>query len=300
MNAPARRAPLLGGSPTALARNAFGDRQQRRVDQQIVVGVGLGLTALVVLALRLGAGSFSDADGWDALGGDFTFGAGDALGALLWGTSLYFCSPLQLLLLFFGFFEDNRPSDWLLRVLGTAAGRDVDAIDYSVPAGVQVAAVAAFGVCGVALAAGLEALLGDATWSVSTGLGACMFAGMYEVGRPRRLSVEEAQTLKGQWQDFKRFADARLQRGGRCHESEILRALGRELPRYRAERQLDSNTLRDLVRNWHRDADRTSNGYYKGISLAQAGGTGTGSSGGSGGGVGPLLRYTVHLSLVAT
>ena len=57
---------------------------------------GLGLTALVVLALRLGAGSFSDADGWDALGGDFTFGAGDALGALLWGTSLYFCSPLQV------------------------------------------------------------------------------------------------------------------------------------------------------------------------------------------------------------
>ena len=79
------------------------------------------------------------------------------------------------------------------------------------------------------------------------GLGACMFAGMYEVGRPRRLSVEEAQTLKGQWQDFKRFADARLQRGGRCHESEILRALGRELPRYRAERQLDSNTLRCAV-----------------------------------------------------
>ena len=39
------------------------------------------------------------------------------------------------------------------------------------------------------------------------------------------------------------------------------------------------------MRNWHRDADRTSNGYYKGISLAQAGGTGTGSSGGSGGGV---------------
>lgn len=28
--------------------------------------------------------------------------AGDVFGASLWGTSLYFCSPLQLLLLFIG------------------------------------------------------------------------------------------------------------------------------------------------------------------------------------------------------
>ncbi len=38
--------------------------------------------------------------------------------------------------------------------------------------------------------------------SVSTGMGACMAAGVYEVGRPRRLNVEEAQKLEGQWQDF--------------------------------------------------------------------------------------------------
>jgi hypothetical protein len=29
---------------------------------------------------------------------------------------------LQLLLLFFGFIETERPSDWVLRRLGTAAG----------------------------------------------------------------------------------------------------------------------------------------------------------------------------------
>jgi hypothetical protein len=78
-------------------------------------------------------------------------------------------SLVQLLLLFFGFFETERPSDWLLRRMGTAAGLDVEAVDYRVPAGVQAAAVAAFGAAGVALAASLQGLLGDATWSVSTG-----------------------------------------------------------------------------------------------------------------------------------
>lgn len=135
---------------------------------------------------------------------------------------------------------------------------------------------------------------------------------MYEVGRPRRLTVEEAQAKESQWQDFgapgglhgtplhpaftstsphlrhaprsphlpptathcpaARFADARLQRSGRCHESEILKALQREMPQFRREGALDGNTLRQLVRNWHPDADRSSNGFYKGISLVAGGG----------------------------
>jgi len=207
----------------------------------------------VVLALRLGGDAFQDADGWDLTGGgsDFSFGAGDAVGALLWAASLYFCSPIQvrvqlgwwlivsrllprgwlarhgcyggcahrpafaasmhaqcsriqtrllsrslvcchpgpsalvlrptcvpacpaptcpqLLLLFFGFIETERPSDWVLRRLGLAAGLDVDALDYRVPAQLQAATVALFGAGGVALAAAFQALLGDATWAVSTG-----------------------------------------------------------------------------------------------------------------------------------
>lgn len=66
-----------------------------------------------------------------------------------------------------------------------------------------------------------------------------------------------------------RFASARLQRSGRCHESEVLKALGRELPRYRS---LDSQTLRQLVRNWAPEADRSSQGFYKGLSLLPGGG----------------------------
>jgi hypothetical protein len=46
------------------------------------------------------------------------------------------------------------------------------------------------------------AVAGDASWSVSTGIGACMAAALYEVGRPARLSVDEAQELERRWQDF--------------------------------------------------------------------------------------------------
>lgn len=58
---------------------------------------GLGLTALVLLALRLGSTeAFQSAAAFDWTAGDVSFGLGDALGGLLWAASLYFCSPLQV------------------------------------------------------------------------------------------------------------------------------------------------------------------------------------------------------------
>jgi hypothetical protein len=78
-----------------------------------------------------------------------------------------------------GFVETERPSDWVLQRAGRAAGLDVDAIDYRVPAALQAAAVALFAACGCAVAAAFQALLGDATWSVSTGLGSCMAVSAY-------------------------------------------------------------------------------------------------------------------------
>ena len=53
---------------------------------------------------------------------------------------------------------------------------------------------------------------------------------MYEFGRPRRLSVGEAAALEEQWRAFAPWADGRLQRSGRCHESEIQKVLRREVP----------------------------------------------------------------------
>ncbi len=37
---------------------------------------------------------------------------------MLWSLSLWFASPLQLLLLFLGKVDTERPSDWILRRLG--------------------------------------------------------------------------------------------------------------------------------------------------------------------------------------
>jgi hypothetical protein len=78
----------------------------------------------------------------------------------------------------------------------------VDAVDYSAPLWLRLAAGSVCGVGGVATAALFSAALGDATWSVSTGIGVCMAAGVYELGRPSRLSVGEAAALEAQWQDF--------------------------------------------------------------------------------------------------
>jgi hypothetical protein len=48
--------------------------------------------------------------------------AGDLLGAALWSASYWYVTPLQLLLLFLGKTDTERPSDWLLAQLGWAAG----------------------------------------------------------------------------------------------------------------------------------------------------------------------------------
>lgn len=56
-----------------------------------------------------------------------------------------------------------------------------------------------------------------------------------------------------------RFAERRLQRGGRCHESEIWAAYRRE-PGAGARRSKDAlpdATLRTMVLNWYPEAERT-------------------------------------------
>ena len=56
----------------------------------------------------------------DGYGGGW--GAGDAAGALLWAAALWFVTPLQLLLLFLGKIETERPSDEIIGAIGRAAG----------------------------------------------------------------------------------------------------------------------------------------------------------------------------------
>lgn len=72
--------------------------------------------------------------------------------------------------------------------------RSVDALDYRVPAPILAATIAITGLAGMGISLALGELLGDPIWSVSTGIGSCMAAGFYELGRPRRLSVEVSRT----------------------------------------------------------------------------------------------------------
>ena len=55
--------------------------------------------------------------------GSISNSPGDLAAGLLWSVSLYFCSPLQLLLLFLGRIETERPSDWVLHQLGMLTGQ---------------------------------------------------------------------------------------------------------------------------------------------------------------------------------
>lgn len=47
--------------------------------------------------------------------------AGDLTGALLWSIAMWYASPLQLLLVFLGKIDTERPSDWLMYNIGRAA-----------------------------------------------------------------------------------------------------------------------------------------------------------------------------------
>ncbi|KAK9836358.1 hypothetical protein WJX81_008368 [Elliptochloris bilobata] len=262
------RLQASGGQPPGSRDKAS---SQKARDQMIIFGAGVGLSVALTLLIRLGrSGVLADAlspDGLPLRWGDL--GIGDAAGGALWAVALYYCSPLQLLLLFLGRFEVERPSDRILRLLGRGAGLQVEEAGYEAPAWVRAAAVAIVAAAGAGVAWAAEASLGDATWSVSTGLGACLAAAVYEVGRPARLNAEEAEELEAQWRDFARFAEERLQRSGRCHESELRAALGRALPRYRGAGGLPDTRLRELVRAWHAGADRTPSGYYRNLSMRQ-------------------------------
>ncbi|EFJ42408.1 hypothetical protein VOLCADRAFT_97483 [Volvox carteri f. nagariensis] len=204
----------------------------------------------------------------DSLSGAGGFGPADVVAGTLWGLSLFFASPLQQLLLFLGKIETERPSDWIIMQLARGP-LGLNIIDVNeAPAWLSYIAAGICLAAGLAISFSLQAGLGDSIWALSTGTGACLAAGVYEVGRPRRLSLEEARQLDQQWRDFVTFAESRLVRSGRCHESDVAAAFRRELPRYRSREALPDAVLRDLIRTWHSDADRTPNGYYRNLSLS--------------------------------
>eukprot|EP00877_Chromochloris_zofingiensis_P010405 jgi/Chrzof1/5618/Cz16g09050.t1 len=241
--------------------------QRQRQDELIVTAATVVLTTVAMAALTVWREPLQDIIYGDGLNASSGPGAGDVAAGALWSVAYWFASPLQLLLLFLGKIDTERPSDWIINIIGRAAKLRVKDVDYVAPVWVQASAASICIAGGIVTAAVLDLSLGDSIWALSSGIGACIAAAVYEVGRPRRLSREEAVTLEAQWQDFAGFADKRLQRGGRCHESEIFSAFRRDFARYRSAEALPDTVLRDMVRNWYPDVERTRTGYYKNVSL---------------------------------
>ncbi|GIL79017.1 hypothetical protein Vretimale_75 [Volvox reticuliferus] len=246
------------------------DTPEGRGDTAILLAMGaLVLAVAVTVGYPMVADQIEDLIySADSLSGAGGFGPADVVAGLLWGLSLFFASPLQQLLLFLGKIETERPSDWIIMQLARGPlGLDILDVNEA-PSWLSYIAAGICLVSGLAISFGLQAGLGDSIWALSTGTGACLAAGVYEVGRPKRLNLEETRQLDQQWRDFVGFAESRLVRSGRCHESEVAAAFRREFPRYRSREALSDGVLRDLIRNWHPDADRTPNGYYRNLSLA--------------------------------
>lgn len=93
------------------------------------------LTGLALVVASLNQEDLADAiygdgitSGLGSLKTPSGLGVGDLAASGLWAVALYFCSPLQLLLLFLGRIETERPSDWVLRQLGTLTGQKCAAI----------------------------------------------------------------------------------------------------------------------------------------------------------------------------
>ena len=227
--------------------------------------------ALAATALIVGAVQRPDLAEELLYGGAFGYGSGavtlgSAFAAALWSFSLWFASPWQLLVLFLGKIETERPSDWLMDALARGAfGEDPGAAGPAHPPAVVAAAAAGTVAAGVATSAAIGWLLQDSTWGVASGIGAVVGAGVYEVGRPPRLSAAEAEEIERQWQAFRTWADGALRPSGRCHESEVFKAF-RRTPGVACT--VDDAGLRDMVRTWNPSVSRTSQGFLRGVSLA--------------------------------
>ncbi|GIL79018.1 hypothetical protein Vretifemale_8423 [Volvox reticuliferus] len=180
------------------------DTPEGRGDTAILLAMGaLVLAVAVTVGYPMVADQIEDLIySADSLSGAGGFGPADVVAGLLWGLSLFFASPLQQLLLFLGKIETERPSDWIIMQLARGPlGLDILDVNEA-PSWLSYIAAGICLVSGLAISFGLQAGLGDSIWALSTGTGACLAAGVYEVGRPKRLNLEETRQLDQQWRDF--------------------------------------------------------------------------------------------------
>ena len=80
---------------------------------------------------------------------------------------------------------------------------------------------------------------------------------------------EELDVLEAQYADFVAFADESLERRGRCHGSEVSRAFRRKFGGAWGRDPALRAGPHTMILNWHPNVERTSNGYFKNLSLRE-------------------------------
>ena len=313
-----KRSPFDKPKPKRIASPRFSEEAQTWA---LLGGVATMLTILVTLGVAANDEAAYFGGAWEGdfgyMGDDFTgntgveglagfigdVSAGSVIASAVWSFGLFFKSPLQILLVFLGRTDTERPSDWILRTLGassrvTDAGsvvededistkevepgtRGVRTFEEATPAA-QAATLLFFTACGCGVVAGFDwAFAGEDTWGLSAGIGFTMLSFVAELGSPRRFSNAELDILETQYADFLTFAEENLERRGRCHSTEVTRAFRRRfgnkyaLSESRAKasdataRDLSEKDLYTMILNWHPNAERTSNGYFKNMSLKE-------------------------------
>jgi hypothetical protein len=315
-----KRSPFDKPRPKRIASPRFSEEAQTWA---LLGGVATMLTILVTLGVAANDEAAYFGGAWEGdfgyMGDDFTgntgveglagvlgdVSAGSVIAAAVWSFGLFFKSPLQILLVFLGRTDTERPSDWILRTLGassrvTDAGsvvedasevskrkekepgtRGVRTFEEATPAA-QAATLLFFTACGCGVVAGFDwAFAGEDTWGLSAGIGFTMLSFVAELGSPRRFSNAELDILETQYADFLTFAEETLERKGRCHSTEVTRAFKRRFGSKYAlsesrvsasdatARDLSEKDLYTMILNWHPNAERTSNGYFKNLSLKE-------------------------------
>ena len=195
-----------------------------------------------------------------------------------------------------------RPGYALEAVIGSVVTPDAqwlrdrrEKLATTAPLAVRVPIFALFVAAGLLTSRLLVVAFEDQSFVVSIGICACIGAGVLDLIREPLPTREERDTGARLLDEFMVFAVDGLAVGGRCHEREIVRAFRSYYPRYRNRdmgrsadgESLDDTTLRDIVRTWNaqigRPGERTSSGYWKGISLKaqRPSGSGAATAGGT-------------------
>ena len=179
-----------------------------------------------------------------------------------------------------------RPGYTLESVLGGLLTPDAqwlkdrrERLKADAPLIVQAPTVTLFLAVGVLVERLLLVAFEDPGFVISLGVCSCIGGSLLEVIREPLPTREERDRSAKLSDEFLIFAADRLTRGGRCHERDIVKDFRLYYPRYRYAdmrrtsdgQSLQDDEIADLVRSWNgsmgRPGERTSSGFWKGISL---------------------------------